>query len=429
MEVQSRVSTLGIIDKSWGPSGLSRYVELLWPALTDHFQVVVFGNPQGPYVNLPNARFIPFFKYIPPDDSGNAAESQETRGAETSIANGIRGRARTIWQSVAPGSVRYLAGFARNAWAIAQSLKTHRVDVAYIPVYGAESAVVGARLAGIRRVVGTFHMPPPESKNRVRRCAVSQTYRSLNAAIAVSQKIADDWVRFSPSQAWKTVVIPNMVLPLRLVPNRLRRRDEVLTGFGLPGDGRTVLVAVGRLTAQKGFIYLLDAIARLKPRYPTLTVAIAGEGPLASELAIAARRLGIEDNVRLLGQLPDVSSLLGAADGFVLSSISEAMPFALLEAMAYGLPIVATEVGGVPELVRHGETGILCPPGEPGHLADGIEMLLRSPDMAVRLGRAGREMIRSSYSVEVMSQSTLEVFRHGERSILSMSNKQDGITC
>ncbi len=413
MEVRSYVPTLGIIDQSWGPSGLSRYLELLWPALTDHFQIVVFGNPQGPYVQFSNARFIPFFKSGPLPESGNVKESPKDGRVKLTIRNHVRIGIRSLWRRLAPAPVRYLAGFARDALSLAQILKIHPIDIAYIPICGAEAAVVGARLAGIRQVIGTFHMPPPECEDRPQRSMARLTVRGLKAAIAVSPLIADTWSRFVPSQAKKTVVIPNGV-PAPVWSKQPCPREEVLAGFGL-GDGRPVLVAVGRLTTQKGFIYLLEAVARLKPRYPTLTVGIAGEGYLATELADAALKLGIEDNIRLLGQLPDVSSLLGAADGFVSSSITEAMPFALLEAMSHGLPVVATAVGGVPDLVRHGETGILCPPADPGRLADGIDMLLKSPDLADRLGRAGREVVRRFYSLEAMCQSTLEVFHSGTR--------------
>ncbi len=174
-------------------------------------------------------------------------------------------------------------------------------------------------------------------------------------------------------------------------------------------DGAPVLVTVGRLQAPKDYATLVAALARLSD-LPLLT-RIVGDGPDRASVAAAVQHAGLADSVELLGDRDDVAELLAGADCFVLSSLSEGLPLSVLEAMAGGLPVVATDVGGVHELVVDGVTGTLVPPSDPGALADALRRLLVDPALRARLGAAGRARVLSDFTVEGVQQAHLDLYR------------------
>ena len=162
------------------------------------------------------------------------------------------------------------------------------------------------------------------------------------------------------------------------------------------------VVSVGRLKDPKDFVTLMDALTRVERPY---RASIAGDGPdrqAVEEHAPAA--------VTLLGDHDDVPGLLADGDVFVLSSRSEGMPMSILEAMAAGLPVVASRVGGVPELVVDGETGILVDPGDAGALARALERLLGDPGLRQRLGSAGRERVDREFDVAAFRNAHVRLY-------------------
>jgi glycosyltransferase involved in cell wall biosynthesis len=156
----------------------------------------------------------------------------------------------------------------------------------------------------------------------------------------------------------------------------------------LGGDGRPVVLAVGRLAPQKGFGTLLAAAARWRDRVPQPAVVIAGEGPLAGPLADQARSAGV--TVRFLGPRDDVPTLLAAADVVAVPSVWEGQPLIVQEALRAGTPLVAARVGGIPELTGE-DAAILVPPGDPAALGDAVVSLLGDPGNAAKVRSAGRE--------------------------------------
>jgi glycosyltransferase involved in cell wall biosynthesis len=159
-----------------------------------------------------------------------------------------------------------------------------------------------------------------------------------------------------------------------------------------------VVVTVGRLYRQKGLKYFLESAARIHQVAPRVRFWIAGEGVLRERLEARIRRLGLENVVTLLGQQPDVAAIMAASDVFVMPSLGEGLSNVLLEAMTLAKPVVATRVGGTPEVVRDGETGWLVPPREPAALAAAILKVLRDPDLAARVGVSGRDLVARRFS-------------------------------
>ncbi len=173
----------------------------------------------------------------------------------------------------------------------------------------------------------------------------------------------------------------------------------------------SLVATVVRLVEAKGLTYFLEAVASLRPEYPTVSFKVYGEGPLRDELLEYAKRLGLDGKEIFAGAFSTRSELdriLRLTDIFVLPSVLEGQPLALVEAMAYGCPIVATAVGGVPELIRHGVNGLLCPPGEGPPLAEAIARLLRDADLRAALGGAARASFKAGPFSPMAAAATVQ---------------------
>jgi glycosyltransferase involved in cell wall biosynthesis len=174
--------------------------------------------------------------------------------------------------------------------------------------------------------------------------------------------------------------------------------------------GATVLLAVCRLTGQKGVDVALRALPAIRERVPDASLVVLGEGPERGALEALARDLGVADAVYLPGRVPDVTAWLRRADALVHPARWEGFGLALLEAMLSSLPVVATRVSAIPEIVADGETGLLVPPDDPFALADATVRALAGRD---RLGAAGLARARERFSVERMARRTLGVYENG----------------
>jgi glycosyltransferase involved in cell wall biosynthesis len=169
--------------------------------------------------------------------------------------------------------------------------------------------------------------------------------------------------------------------------------------LGLSEDAPVVFCAA-RFTAEKGHGVLLQAMAVVAREYPSAVLVLAGDGPLRGAVETESRRRALEDRVRFLGQRGDVPRLLAASDVVVVPSLWESLPRVVLEAMALGRPVVASAVGGIPEAVLDGETGLLVPAGDPQRLAEVVVDLLRAPARRTALGEAGQRRARADFSLQ-----------------------------
>jgi glycosyltransferase involved in cell wall biosynthesis len=150
---------------------------------------------------------------------------------------------------------------------------------------------------------------------------------------------------------------------------------------------------VANLRAEKGHDVLIDAAPQILEAHPDAEFVLAGEGPHRDALMERARRRGVADRIQFLGQCRDVPAVLAGADLFVLPSRSEALPNAVIEAMAAGLPVVASNVGGIPELITDGVSGVLVSPGDPRALAGAVIGVMEEPGRAVQMGREARDFV------------------------------------
>lgn len=190
----------------------------------------------------------------------------------------------------------------------------------------------------------------------------------------------------------------------------------VESGEGCPVRDATerISIVVGaacRLVDIKGVSDLIRAMALLIPEFPGLRFEIAGDGPELGNLEEEARHLGLNDRIRFLGWQRDMEPVFRSWDIFAMPSLTEAFPIAALEAMEHGLPVVATNVGGLPELVKDGETGYLVPPSDPQGLASGLRTLIADPGSRRDMGAAGCRRVREQFSVDRMVAQTAAIYQ------------------
>src|SRR5262245_34901748 len=286
-------------------------------------------------------------------------------------------------------------------------LRDHRVDVAHAYLFHPNALTpIAARLAGVRATVvskRSLDRYPSLLPRLAVKLGNSLAHRVMVNADAIGHFVAAE----EGCPRGKMVLIPNGVRDeaLEVSADGLAKRAEL----GLPPNA-PVVGAVSRLAWKKGIRHLLEATPRILDAVPDARVVIAGDGPLREELMSQATAQGIRDRVLFLGSRSDTVELMAAFDVFVLPSVIQRMSNALLEAMAVGRPVVATDVGGNPEVVGDGEPGLLVPAGDPHQLAAAVVKLLGAPEMAVEMGAAGRRRVLERHRLDAMTRRIEELY-------------------
>ncbi len=175
-------------------------------------------------------------------------------------------------------------------------------------------------------------------------------------------------------------------------------------------DEATVCISVGRLVPVKGHADLIRGFAHALSEQEDLVLLLAGDGELRDELTALVAELSLGDRVRFLGWRDDTADLLAGSDIFVLPSLNEGLGLVLIEAMAANLPVVATRVGGVPEVVEEGQTGLLVEARNPDRISNAILRLARDRALRERMGRAGRERADEHFSIQATVRRTEQIY-------------------
>jgi len=227
--------------------------------------------------------------------------------------------------------------------------------------------------------------------------AYKAAMKRVNRIVAVSREIQCSLIERRGIAPEKIVLIPYGV-DLR----KFTRRNGTFDKRGelkIPAD-RLVIGTVARAEPYKGVSFLQQAAVQLVRQYPKLDFVFVGDGSLRKRLEAEVRTLGLADRIRFLGFRNDVHEIMNAFDVFVLPSLSEGLPNVILEAMASYKPVIATAVGGIPEAVVEGETGLLIPPGDPVAIMEAIKRLIHHNRMALRMGEAGRKRVEELFSLQ-----------------------------
>lgn len=258
------------------------------------------------------------------------------------------------------------------------------------------------------RRAGTFHVSNRRdmgfNKSPRLRWAFRMLRRRFHHVIAPAQSILDDLTHSEHLDTRRMQCIPNGVDTQRFRPATTDERHRSRESLGLTADA-IVFGCVARLTEVKRHADLLEAFVTVNRQHPRSHLLLIGDGPLRHSLEVLIAHLGLEGAVELLGDRGDVERILPALDVQVLASSTEGMSNALLEAMACGLPVVATDVGGNPQLIRHSENGLLVPACDPSRLADALCELASSSVQRERMSEAARMRSERDFSLDAMAQS------------------------
>jgi glycosyltransferase involved in cell wall biosynthesis len=337
--------------------------------------------------------------------------------AERVRQDGVEVRRLTLSLQV---GFRHCIGNLRKTVGLLRESRTEVLHLHLTGYTGGRWALLAARLACVPAVLCTLQIVPEQRSAFHLRLEWRVLGRSIDWIVAVSEITRQRLVDFLDLPANKVVVVPNAVELDRYAQPDSLSRIEVLGSVGIPASA-LVIGSAARLAPQKGLSYLIDAVPEICAREPTVHVVLIGDGPLRAQLEAQADRLGVEDRVHFVGFTKDVPRWLNALDVFVLPSLFEGLPLSILEAMAAGLPVVATAVDGTPEAVDDGVTGILIPPEDSRAIAEAVLRLLQNPKLRTEQGRAARERA-GQFSLETLAQRisglygvSLEQRRRGSR--------------
>jgi len=291
------------------------------------------------------------------------------------------------------------------AWApLVRLLRRERIDVVHAHKFGSNIwGVVFGRMCRVPVVVTHEHGWSFEgrAKTIVDRELIA---RGSNAFVAVSREDRRRMIELQKIRPEDAVFIPNGIKALPAPSGR-----DVRAELGIAAGDR-IVTTVGFLRRPKTMDVLIEAAAQIAPRFPGLRVLIVGEGADRPAYEALIERLGVQDTVKLLGLRSDVPDLLAASDVAVLSTNSEGSPLSVMEYMDAGLPVVATRVGGIPDLIDDGVQGYLVEPQDPTGLGNAIARVLDDPREARRMGERGRERRRREFDIDVMVANLQDLY-------------------
>jgi len=297
---------------------------------------------------------------------------------------------------------------SRTVLRLRRVLREERPDV--VQAHGGEPqkyaalATVGSSNPRIlyRRIAAAH----PSIRSGWRRWVYSRLMNRASAVVLVAESLRPETVSTFGVPDDRIVAIPRGVDPARLATTRTR--SEIRRELEL-AEGDRVLLSLGALTVEKDPLAHVSVAARVGPRVKNFKHLIVGDGPMAAEVRTAIQSAGLGKDVRLLGARADVADLLAACDVMLLASTTEGMPGAVIEAGLSGLPVAAYAVGGVPEVVIDGSTGMLAVPGDIGALSDAVHDLLTDQKRANGMGEAARERCLERFAIKRIAPPYLEL--------------------
>lgn len=294
------------------------------------------------------------------------------------------------------------AGFAVAVWRLARYIRTHRIRLVHcFDFYSNVRGVPAARLAGISEIIASqrnLGQSRPWLQQKIHNVLLGCAHRVLVNSEAAAERLTNRRIVSSD----RIALVLNGVETNRFSPRLTPRK----------ATDRVTIGTLANLRPEKGVKDLILAASSVLKHYPETRFVVWGEGSCRSELEGLIRQLGLEETVALKGSTDAPDAALRELDIFVLPSRRESCSNALMEAMATGLPIVATHVGGNPSLVKDGITGLLVPPGDPAALGEAIIRLIQSPTVAADLAAAAQAHARAEFSIEKMVTRIESLYEH-----------------
>jgi glycosyltransferase involved in cell wall biosynthesis len=317
-------------------------------------------------------------------------------------------------QAIPLASPRHVGAAA----AIGDAIDRWSIDLVHTHLWNADLFGAWAATRRRRPAVSTVHgsnfLPfGSHGAHRLRRRALSLTYRAVyrlcDRVIAPSRALADDLTTRAGVRvpADRITLVPN---GLDLDETRARAAQDAIPSAVSAKLRAPLIVCIGNMFAIKGQGWLIRALPEVLRTVPGATAVFVGDGESRLEMQRLAASLGLAERVVFTGSLDNPLPLVAKADVFVMPSLSEGLPIALLEAMALARPIVASRVGGIPEVVRDDVSGVLVPPADPAALSRAIVRVLRDGELGARLGAAARDGAERDWSSQRMVERTARVY-------------------
>ncbi len=290
-------------------------------------------------------------------------------------------------------------------------LKQHHVDVLHCHAHKATVyGVMAAALAKTPVVLAHVH-GLGRSRNLRRKLTNFLLFRKIDRIICVANSVKEDVLKSNwRLPAEKLSILENSVDYERFADVSISRATAKQM-LGVPAEA-FVFGTVGRLAPTKGLSYLIEAFERVKKQEPAAHLVLLGDGPCRAELEQQASNLSCRDAVHFLGHRRNIEQLIRGMDVFVLSSVAEGMPRAILEVMAAGIPCVATAVGGIPEIINSREVGLLAPPRDAEALAQAMTKLAASQEQLRKYAEQARDRISRFYSHEVVRKKLERLYEN-----------------
>jgi len=288
-------------------------------------------------------------------------------------------------------------GDPRVIWSLRRIIKTIDPDLIHThDARAAFTASIAALLAGARPLLYHVHLFNPwRARAGIMRLLDKVPCRLSSRVVTCSDHLREYLAKAQGMDPEALVSIPNCVDTSKFAP---RGPVEKTLRRELPDDV-FVLLCCARLTANKGIVYLLRALAGIKAIHPNVHLVLAGDGELRNELSSFAGELGIANNVHFIGFISDVRPVLAQCDAYIQPSLVEGLPISVLEAMSMGKPVIATAISGTPEIVRNGQTGLCVPAADPEALGDAIARVIEHPNARETMAERGKLLVRREYSV------------------------------
>ncbi len=342
------------------------------------------------------------------------AIAQRTRGHDVSVfsLNNTTGFSNELRQA----GIAVLIGAKQRGWDIAVLSKLRRsaagtVDVIhthnFVPNYYAAAALWGARQRPT--LVSTCHDMGTRLNNRKLRWFYRWSLARTARVAMVGRQVHDRYVQSGIVPRARASTVLNGI-PVERFTASIARRTAARDALGLPHEV-PVIGSVGRFVGLKNHALLISVVPALLSQAPQLRLVLIGDGELDGPLREQVRSLGLSDQVLFAGKRTDVADLLPAFDIFAMPSLTEGLSIALLEACASGMAVVATAVGGNPEIIHHGQTGLLVPAADGPALADALGALLRDPAEGLRLGMNAASWVGKHASIGALCSTYDDFYR------------------
>jgi glycosyltransferase involved in cell wall biosynthesis len=302
-----------------------------------------------------------------------------------------------------------------NLFRILRYLQFHRPQILHTQLEFSD--ILGGVAARILRipVVSTLHTldtsEEPGRKTATWRLKLrwSVLRKLTDRVIAVSQKTRSHHIQVAGIDASKIITIYNGIDLVKFNKPAQERHGIIKQGFGIPPD-RKVIITVAVLRELKGIQFMIQSLPAIRNRIPNVHYLIVGEGNYKTQLLQLVASLDIEDNVTFAGHRTDIPALLHCSDLFVLPTLIDALPTVLIEALAAGIPIVASDVGGIPEIVKDTVNGLLVPAGDPIGLAEACVRILENQSLSDKLVSFGAQVAQERFNIKVQADQLIKCY-------------------